>query len=241
MNKFECYGKLSRLFTPADLKAGAKIDINENQSHYLKNVLRKNIGDTVRFFNGKNGEFISAIQQIDKKGGTVSVEKQIRPQPEQPRPLHLLFAPIKKARMDFLIEKMVELGVSDIHPVITSRTGNRHLNESRVESQVIESAEQCERMDVPRLHPPLPLKEKLLKWDRNNPVRWCHERSDGTTPLMQIKSCSAFLIGPEGGFDEAEARMLAAHPAVTPVSLGENILRAETAAILCLAAAHLKA
>jgi 16S rRNA (uracil1498-N3)-methyltransferase len=237
----ELYGKLSRLFTPGDLKLNAEVPLDDAQTHYLKNVLRKSINDTVRIFNGRNGEFLAEIKELGKKGGTIVLTKKIREQPEKTLLLHLLFAPIKKARMDFLIEKATELGVTDLHPVLTARTENRHLNEDRTRAQIMEAAEQCERMTVPVLHPVATLKEKLAIWDKTTPFYWCFERSEGAPHLSALPgTMTAFLIGPEGGFDETEIRILSAHESVKPVSLGETVYRAETAAFLCLATATLK-
>lgn len=241
-NKFlmELYGKLSRLYHPGDMKTGGEIMVDEKQAHYLKNVMRKSLGDTVRIFNGRDGEFIGGITNFNKKGALIELEKEIRKQPAAPAPLHLLFAPIKKDRMDFLIEKATELGVTDIHPVITHRTENRNLNEARLAAQVTEAAEQCERMTVPALHPSLPLKDKIYKWDKNIPLYWCAERREAP-PLKDIKNPSCgFLIGPEGGFDDSECAFLATQESIKSVSLGETVYRAETAALLCLAAMNLK-
>ncbi len=237
----EPYGKLSRLYRSDTLTAGATIALDDAQAHYLKNVLRKTSGAAVRIFNGQDGEYLCEISTLTKKGGTVTVQKQIRPQPTQSRPAHLLFAPIKKARMDFLIEKAVELGVTDLHPAITARTENRNLNESRLTSQIIEAAEQCERMTIPHLHSCLPLKSKLAKWDKTTPLYWCYERSAGAPHITSVSGpLTAVLIGPEGGFDESETALLSAHESVKPISLGETIYRAETAAFLCLSAMLLK-
>ncbi|MCC7305491.1 MAG: 16S rRNA (uracil(1498)-N(3))-methyltransferase [Alphaproteobacteria bacterium] len=236
----ELYGKLSRLYTTSDLAPGADIALTDNQAHYLKNVLRKNTNDTVRLFNGRDGEFTAAIKDLGKKGGTVTLQEKIRRQPGPRAPVHLLFAPIKKDRMDFLIEKSVELGVTDLHPVLTHRTENRNLKEERLRAQVLESAEQCERMDIPVLHPPVDLKKKIAAWPAGQTILWCFERSEGSPPLSSIKQKQwAFLTGPEGGFDETEAQILSSQPVIKAVSLGPTVYRAETAALLCLSWANM--
>ncbi len=234
----ELYGKLARLFTDADLKDGAEITLSADQAHYLKNVLRKNAGDALRLFNGRDGEFMGALKDISKKSASVTLTKKIREQPAAPAPVHLVFAPLKKDAMDFLIEKSVELGVTHLHPVLTNRTDIRKVNAGRLQAQVIESAEQCERMTIPALLPLADMKAKIAGWTGSAPVLWARER--GEAPFLATqKSPSAFLVGPAGGFDEAEDGFLAAQKAVEPVSLGPAILRAETAALLCLSYAKM--
>jgi 16S rRNA (uracil1498-N3)-methyltransferase len=238
----ELYGKLSRLYRPEDLKAGAGIALDEKQSHYLKNVLRKNAGDTVRIFNGRDGEFLARIEHVSKKSLLLSLQEQIRPQPEKTRSVHMVFAPIKKNRMDFLIEKSVELGATDLHPVITARTENRHLNHERLSAQIAEAAEQCERMDIPLLHPALPLQQKIAGWNYTQTLHACLERSENPEISSIREKTPAFLTGPEGGFDEAETRLLlnSGNRGVVPISLGKTVYRAETAIFLCLAQALLQ-
>lgn len=237
----ERYGKLARLYTAQDLAQGVAAALTEEQTHYLKNVLRKKPGDALRVFNGRDGEFLAALEAAGKKILSARVQKKIREQPERLRETRLLFAPIKKSRMNFLIEKAVELGVTRFHPVITAHTENRSLNETRLRAQVIEAAEQCERMDIPQLHAPEPLKTKISAWDKSVNILWCYERSIKSPSLKEEAGNGnyAFLIGPEGGFDDDEAAFLSRHSFVRPVSLGDSILRAETAALSCLAWAKL--
>ena len=236
----ELYGKLSRLYVTADLKTGAGIALDDKQAHYLRNVLRKESGDTVRLFNGRDGEWLAELQDVSKKGVLAAAKEQIRKQPQNPRTVHLLFAPLKKDRMDFLIEKSVELGATHFHPVITARTDARNLNYDRITAQIVEAAEQCERMDVPALLPEGPLKQKLSQWDKKTPIHWAYERSDTRQISVNTAETVAFLIGPAGGFDETEAALLSNHESVKPISLGENVYRAETACLLCLASLHVK-
>lgn len=235
----ELYVKLSRLYVTADLKAGTGIAVDDKQAHYLRNVLRKETGDTVRLFNGRDGEWLAALQDVSKKGVLAAPKEQIRKQPASTRSIHLLFAPLKKDRLDMLIEKSVELGVTHFHPVITARTENRNLNHDRITAQIIEAAEQCERMDVPALLPEAPLKQKLSQW-KDGPIQWAYERSDAALLTTSDSKTAAFLIGPAGGFDENEAEMLASHESVKSISLGEIIYRAETAALVCLASLQIK-
>lgn len=228
--------KTPRLYTAEDLRAGGVCPLSAEQAHYLKNVMRMAEGENIRLFNGREGEFLATLSQLGKKGGTADITEKLRDQPKPGRPVHLLFAPIKKQRMDFLIEKAVELGATDLHPVITARTENRALKEDRLRAQIIEAAEQCERMDVPALHPVQALAVKIGNWPQGGvKLYWCSER--GNAPHIRefrLESCG-FLIGPVGGFDDSEARFLTECGKVQPLSLGERILRAETACLLCLA------
>jgi len=233
----ELYGSLSRLFTPSDLNAGAEIALPENHAHYLRNVLRKNTGDTIRLFNGRDGEWVAEITALSKKSAAAKPLKKLRDQPPAPPAVHLIFAPIKKARLDFLIEKAVELGVTHLHPVITARTENRNLNQERLNAQIVEAAEQCERMDIPVCFDSTPLDKKVAAWNAAPEILWCYERSDaaalGSFPLKS----PTFLIGPEGGFDDREIRYLSQQAFIRSISLGPAILRAETAALYCLSCA----
>lgn len=232
------YIKLPRLYVDQDLSADTPVSFTADQAHYLKNVMRRQPGDRLRLFNGRSGEWLAALTTADKKQATARLEKQLLPQPPQGRETHLLFAPIKKARMDFLIEKAVELGATHLHPVITQYTEVRQVNEERLRAQIVEAAEQCERLSVPALAPAKKLATLVSGWDKAIPVHACIERAEDA-PLLQdcaLGERAAFLIGPEGGFAPEEIEMLRRIPAVRPVSLGSSIYRAETAALICLAA-----
>jgi 16S rRNA (uracil1498-N3)-methyltransferase len=204
----------------------------------LRSVLRKNAGDTIRVFNGRNGEWLAVLHTVDKKNVTVALEKQMRPQPAPTPDIHLLFAPIKKSRMDFLIEKAVELGATRLRPVITHNTEVRTLNDDRIVAQMTEAAEQCERLDRPAYARPVKLEDALAAWPAEIPLLACLERT-GAKPVREAvprdKPC-AVLIGPEGGFTKHEIKWLLALPFIVPVSLGPAILRSETAACYALAA-----
>lgn len=225
--------KTPRLYIDAALGPNANIELGPDHAHYLKSVLRLPEGEPVRVFNGRDGEWLCTIARLGKKAGTLRAEQNRKPQPTAKPEIHLLFAPIKKHRMDFLIEKAVELGASDLHPVITAHTQNHKINQDRLQAQIIEAAEQCERMDIPTLHPIEKLGNKLQNIQTPVPIYWAAERLDAA-PIHTIASPQSFLIGPEGGFSEDEITTLSAHKDITPVSLGENILRAETAALFCL-------
>ena len=225
--------KSPRLYTELDLKSGSPIALEGPQVHYLKNVLRKKEDDPLRLFNGRDGEWVGRIETIGKKDMQVALIEQRRPQSANTRRIHAYFAPIKKNRMDFLIEKAVELGATDLHPVITQNTENRKLNAERIELQIIEAAEQCERLTLPTLHKPADLFQAIKSV--NAPVLAALERGDHPLAIdirgQFINQDIGILIGPEGGFTAEEMEWLAARENITAVSLGSNILRAETALV----------
>lgn len=235
--------KLPRLYVCVPMSEGAPVPLTAEQAHYLKNVLRKGQGDHVRVFNGAGGEWLLELQELGKKGGMGLCARLLAAQSAVSRRVHLLFAPIKKARLDFLIEKAVELGATDLHPVITSRTENRHLNTDRMTAQIIEAAEQCERLDVPQLHAARPLADMLAAWPVQTAILAAIERQEA--PPLSTRSVAGNediggLIGPEGGFSPDEIDLLGRYETVKPVSLGPRILRAETAAMLFLSCVFLK-
>lgn len=229
--------KLPRLYVPQDLVEGVPVILDAGQAHYLGAVLRRKIGDMIRVFNGKDGEWLVSLEEIGKKSATGYLKKSLRVQPAGGLRVHLLFAPIKKHRMDWLVEKAVELGVTDLHPVLTRNTEVRKINVERLERQVFEAAEQCERLEIPVLHSLRDMQAVLQGRDMEGPVLACVERFDAV-PLVQAvpegHQDLAVLIGPEGGFTAEEKTMLAGFAGVTPVSLGDSVLRCETAAVKAL-------
>jgi 16S rRNA (uracil1498-N3)-methyltransferase len=227
--------KLPRLYLEQELHHNATVQLPEAQSHYLRAVLRRNPGDRVRLFNGRQGEWLAVLETVSKKAVTARLEEQRRTQPSKSYDTHLYFAPVKKNRMDWLVEKAVELGATHLHPVITQNTEARQFKEDRVRQQIIEAAEQCERLDVPVLAEAQSLSDML---ERNNlPLLACLERDSKALPLMQdadLRQTLAVLVGPEGGFTEAETNQIRQAAGVIPVSLGVEILRCETACCLVL-------
>jgi len=225
--------KRPRLYVDSDLQESSHAVLGKEQAHYLLHVLRCRSGDGLRLFNGRDGEWYGIIETASKKDISIRLESKIKEQPAQMRAVHLFFTPIKKARLDWLVEKAVELGATHLHPVLTQNTEVRAINETRIRTQIIEAAEQCERMDAPALLPLKPLFSALP----DMVVLACLERM-GATPLReclpQEKESVAFLIGPEGGFTIEEKEKLCALSNVKPVSLGPRILRSETAAITAL-------
>ena len=233
--------RLPRLFIETDLAENSTIPLDDDSAHYLKNVLRRPDGSQLRVFNGRHGEFLAFFTAVDRKKYNLTVESQIRPQPNPTKEIHLVFAPIKKDRQDFMIEKSVELGATHFHPVLTQQTVIRDLNEKRVAKQIQEASEQSERLALPELNPLQKLAEFIRDWPEEISLLAAIERQD-TVFLgeITIPNKCAFLIGPEGGFSESEREMLLSNKKITPVGLGDQILRAETAALfgLSLIVAH---
>lgn len=221
--------KLPRLYVANALESGADILLDAAQGHYLRSVMRLGAGAQIRLFNGRDGEFLAELQEIGKRGAGARIGECIRPQTPLSRRIHLIFAPIKKARLDILTEKAVELGATDLHPVISARTENRKFNPEKLEAQIVEALEQCERLHKPILHAGVALPALLKNW-KGPDILACIERADAA-PLAKQKGDIALLIGPEGGFTPDEIAAISASPACTPVSLGEAVLRAETAAL----------
>lgn len=235
-----------RLYCPLNLQREANLPLPDDQGHYLRNVLRKTIGDKVRLFNQQNGEWVAYISSETKKLITLTVEDQIRPSEPDHGDIHLIFSPIKKDRNDMIIEKAVELGVTHIHPVLFSRTIVREIKEERIEAQIIEAAEQCERLSIPQLSPLKDMKKFLNEWDTATPIFAGIERVDAvplSDAILQSPSPkAALLIGPEGGISAEEIDLLNTKAFIRPVSLGPRILRAETAVFygLSLLASQMK-
>lgn len=230
------FSKLPRLYMRQALQVNMQIDLNQKTAHYLRAVLRRSQGDQFRVFNGQDGEFIARITDISKKSGSATLTRKIKEQDKTPQRVHLIFAPLKKHRMDIVIEKCTELGVTDFHPILTQRTEVRKINAERITAQITEAAEQCERMEIPALHTLQPLEKILQNWNNETPIYGCLERGDHPhiKDIIKPGNC-AFIIGPVGGFTDDEIRMLSTHPAIQSVSLGPRILRAETASLYCLA------
>jgi len=225
------YSKAPRLYVPDDLSVGVTAQLSRDHAHYLINVMRKNDGDIIRIFNGIDGEFIGKLSILNKKSVELKWLEKMKEQPGSGYKINLYVAPIKKDRMAFAVEKAVELGVTDIHPIITDFTQHGKINRDKVEKQIIEALEQCERLSVPTLHSV----KKLKQINFIAPTYAAIER-DGDVPIFQCEHTSdiGLLIGPEGGWSDNERDFIHANKNLTPVSLGDNILRAETATIFML-------
>jgi 16S rRNA (uracil1498-N3)-methyltransferase len=210
------------------------VPLSPDQAHYLTGVMRLGLGDPVLLFNGRDGEWRATLTLAAKRGAIVTCEDQTRPQ-LMPPDLWLLFAPIKKARTDFIVEKAVELGVARILPVQTRHTNSERIRQDRLQAHAVEAAEQCGATYVPEVADLAPLDRVLRDWPENRRLYWCDEAAIGQpATLAPSQGPAAILIGPEGGFSADEAQRLRARPGVTPLSLGPRILRADTAAVAAI-------
>ncbi|QDH17647.1 16S rRNA (uracil(1498)-N(3))-methyltransferase [Swingsia samuiensis] len=204
---------------------GVSLSLMPGQAHYLGNVMRQNIGDTLRVFNARDGEWSATIDALRKQQGQIVLQSLVR-QPQATQGVELLFAPLKRDATELVIRMGTELGVTSFRPVVTERTNTHRLNLERLSLIATEAAEQCERLDVPEIFPLVPLKEVLYEWPEEKVLYAALERRTGEKTGVKA---SALLIGPEGGFSDQEAIMLEQHPAVRSLSLGSLVLKAETA------------
>lgn len=219
-----------RLFLDLPLGTDATPVIDGGAAHYLLGVMRMKAGDPVLLFDNRSGEWLAVVAGTAKRSLTLRVERQTR-ELEQVPDLWLCFAPVKKARLDWIIEKATELGVARLQPVITERTIVERVKSERLEAQIIEACEQCGRTALPTLAQPVKLPRLLEDWPAERALLFADEA--GGVPLSRVDAPApaAILTGPEGGFTDREREMLVAHAAVRRIALGPRILRAETAAI----------
>lgn len=227
-----------RLFVEAPLRTAEAVTLGADQTHYLQHVMRCKVGDEIALFNGRDGEWNARIETLEKKRATIVPIGQARPQ-SQSSDLWLLFAPVKRGPLDFIVEKATELGVSALMPVFTRFTVADRVRVDRMTLNARAAAEQCGRIDVPEVHTATPLGGVLDGWDHDRILIFCDEGGD-VRPMAEAISAlgqgpAAILIGPEGGFHADERARLRALPFVLPVSLGPRILRADTATVAALA------
>jgi 16S rRNA (uracil1498-N3)-methyltransferase len=223
-----------RLFVSDPLAAGAAITATPVQAQYLSTVMRRDAGDAVRLFNGRDGEWQARIVSIRRDRGKLLVEELLRPQCAEPD-IWLVFALLKRDATDLVVQKATELGVSLLLPVFTARTVPDRMNQTRLAAIATEAAEQSERLTVPAVEAARRLTEVLECWPSDRILHAAIERI-GAPPLCGSgAAANALLVGPEGGFSESEVRLLRGCHFVVPVSLGPFVLRAETAAIAGLA------
>ncbi len=247
-----------RLFIDPPLLAGAALPLEAPQAHYLVDVLRLKDSDGVLVFNGRDGEWRATLATTSKKKFALRVEAQTREQ-TAPADLHYLFAPIKRARLDYMVQKAVEMGVSKLVPVITRHTNAERVNVARMQANAVEAAEQCGILNLPEICEPVALDKAVAALEPDRLLVFCDEDAPPGGPLMQLAADAtandgylaqiaasrpdegpttgrlSVVIGPEGGFSEDERRLLKARPNTRRVSLGPRILRADTAAVAALA------
>lgn len=230
----------TRLFVSGDLSADTSIELDGDQAHYLRNVLRLSVGDAIALFNGRDGEWLARLDHVAKNRASAVAMDLRRAQTTEPD-MWLVFAPVKRARIDFIAQKAAELGAARLSPIITERTIVDRVNTDRLLANATEAAEQCERLTVPAVDAPRKLAELLDQWPVERPLLMCDETGSGP-PIGEVLSIggpsrfssAGLMIGPEGGFSKSELDRLHKLAFVTPVSLGPRLLRADTAALAAL-------
>lgn len=227
-----------RLFVAHPLADGARVSCTPEQASYLRGVLRLGEGDEILIFNGRDGEWRARLREAGKRGAELQATDLVRPQASGPD-LHYLFAPLKRARLDYMVQKATEMGVSRLAPVLTRHTVAERVNLERMRANAIEAAEQCGILSVPDVAEPVKLPALLQGWDAARTLIFCDEGAEQTSPLAALSGLRpgalAVLVGPEGGFSPDEREMIRTVPQATAISLGPRIMRADTAAVAALA------
>lgn len=224
-----------RLFVSTPLAAGGGVVPAPDQARYLTSVMRREVGDDVLVFNGRDGEWRAVVAEVSKRGCRLELAEQVRPQAAGPD-LDLVVALVKRPRLETIVEKAAELGARRVRLVVTRHTNADRARLPRLQVIATEAAEQTGRLDVPEIVEPVKLDELLSGWDAGRRLMFCDEGGD-TRPALEVLGGEgpwAILIGPEGGFSPEERERLRSLAFVTPVSLGPRILRADTAAISAL-------
>ena len=228
-----------RLYFPEKISLKSPVKLEKKQVHYLINVMRKKIDDSILVFNSVNGEFLAKISEIYKNTIIVDIIKKIRDVKIE-NDIWLLFAPVKKSPTEYIVQKATELGVSKIIPVITERTITKNFNLKRMQDIAIESSEQCERITIPEVCAVKKLKDLIPNWDNDRIIFFCDEtiRNNDVIKInfqnLSTKSFGAVLVGPEGGFSKNETNYLREKKFIRPIDLGPRILRSDTAVIASL-------
>jgi 16S rRNA (uracil1498-N3)-methyltransferase len=226
-----------RLYVDADLDPGGAIPLAREQANYLVNVMRRNAGDLVLVFNGRDGEWRARLEIAGKRQVSLVLENQARTQTGGPD-LHYLFAPLKRSRLDYMVQKATELGVARLQPVLTRHTIAERVNGDRMRANVIEASEQCGVLRIPAVAAPERLDRVLAGWDAARRLIFCDEGAPIADPIVALREVApgpfAVLIGPEGGFAPDERDALIALPFVVRLAMGPRIMRADTAAVAAL-------
>lgn len=228
-----------RLFIDAPLKEGERIALERDQSNYLGNVLRLSAGESILVFNGRDGEWQAQIEGR-KRPDQLTIGARQRAQDSLPD-ISYVFAPLKHARLDYIVQKAVEMGAARLQPVVTRHTQVSRVNVERMRANVIEAAEQCRILSLAAVAEPVALDRYLGQRDTKRLLVFCDEASEVTAPLQALQAAPSagsgidILIGPEGGFAEEERTLLLRQPNITRLSLGPRILRADTAGVAALA------
>ena len=233
-----------RLFVDAPLRAGATIPLGREQTNYLMNVLRLGEADSILVFNGRDGEWRARLSGGSRKAAILEAIEQTRAQDYGPD-LHYLFAPLKHARLDYMVQKATEMGVSLLAPVFTRRTQASRVNLERMRANAVEAAEQCGILSVPEVADAVRFEQALSAWPDDRLLIICDEDAPVADPVEALRQVAAkglskfaLVIGPEGGFDESERRLMEQISNRVLISLGPRIVRADTAAVAALALAQ---
>ncbi|MEO9339520.1 16S rRNA (uracil(1498)-N(3))-methyltransferase [Mesorhizobium sp. SB112] len=230
--------KMQRLFVPQDLQTGAGFNASPEHSHYLGNVLRLTEGAEILLFNGRDGEFSASIEARTRKAVVLRVGEQTRPQPPHPDLIYC-FAPLKQGRLDYLVQKAVEMGAGVLQPVATQHTQNAKTSIDRLTANAVEAAEQCGILAIPQVRETVKFESLIGGWEQDRRLIFCDESAETNNPMASLSAITerklGVLIGPEGGFSDDERKQLRALPFVTAIPLGPRILRADTAAVAALA------
>jgi 16S rRNA (uracil1498-N3)-methyltransferase len=231
-------GPSIRLFITSDLAEHAIHTCDANQTNYLAGVLRLDAGAELLVFNGRDGEWLAEVAQVGRRACTLRALKRVRPQDVGPN-LWYLFAPLKRSRLDYMVQKATEMGVARLQPVLTRRTIAERVNLDRMRANAVEAAEQCGILRLPEVTEPERLDGLLASWNPLRQLIFCDEAADLASPLAALGRLQsgplAVLIGPEGGFTTEERDQLRGKPFVTGLSLGPRVMRADTAAVAALA------
>ncbi len=230
--------KIQRLFLDVDLAADDFIKLDKAQVNYVGNVLRMRTGDPLLVFNGRDGEWEALLNVEDKRNISVQIKTQTRPQPD-PYDFQFCFAPLKVGRLDYMVQKAVEMGAGVLQPVLTQHTQNHHIKTEKLKANAVEAAEQCGVLHLPVFQEPVNLDTLLTNWNHQRTLIFCDEDASTNNPVQQLSQLKskplAVLIGPEGGFSDAERAQLKALDFVVSIPLGPRILRADTAAVAAMA------
>lgn len=237
--------RLQRLHLRTRLSDGAEVELDREQANYLLNVLRMGDGDRLLVFDGASGEWLARVAPSGRRACILRIVEKVREQTPVPD-LDWLFAPLKHARLDYMVQKAVEMGVGRLRPVLTRHTQVARINVERMEANVVEAAEQCGVLSLPSVAEPVALDHLLDTWhvhDAGRRILHCDEHEETTNPLGILSGLErgplAVLIGPEGGFSKEERMVLRSKAFVTPIPLGPRILRADTAAVVALTAVQM--
>ena len=227
-----------RVFVTGSLSEGAEIVLSPEQANYLVNVLRLKPGAAILVFNGRDGEWRARLDRVAKRSATLLIEGQVRLQASGPD-IDYLFAPLKHARLDYMVQKAAEMGVKRLRPVLTRHTIADRVNLGRMRANVVEAAEQCGILHVPEVAEPQKLATVLADWVPERPLVFCDEGAAEANPIDVLRQIPpgpiGVLVGPEGGFSQDERTALLHMPFTRAISLGPRILRADTAAVAALA------